>query len=285
MSERLKLYKYFTRASLPDFVFSFDDLFLSAIENTLFKKGLDRDAYFQANLDRIWNFVLQHQEHLHKEKGISPLFNVQNLSTRMVTSYINDIFKSNLENKYNLLRSRSFILNETDLMTAREYEALSILTCENISANNTLLTPSGNEAGIDFVATIKFSESSHYLFGVNGPLKIIGQCKKYNSKVQVDKIKEFNSTIGDVQHLSQKVRKILPVWFLQSKGPIIGWVISHSGFQQGAKDRAKDFGIVLSDSLEISEIISKSRRYYPDLPYNKRQELLQPYLQTILKRL
>lgn len=284
MSDQKKIYKYFTRSVLPDTPFSFDTLLFEAIENSLFKTGIEREAYFQANINRLWNHIQKTQYEFHKEKGIQPLINTQQLSTRLVSCYLNDTFGKSQDRKFYFLKSRSRILNEIDLLTHREYEALSILLCENLSANNTLLTPTGNEAGIDFIATIKFSETSHYLFGINGPLRIIGQCKKYNSAVQVDKVKEFNSTIFDVQHLTSKMRSILPLWFYQSKGPIIGWIISHSGFQQGAKDRAKDFGIILSDTLEIGEILSMSRKFYHDLPYDKRHEKLKIEIQKILSR-
>lgn len=285
MSEQKKLYKFFTRCVFPNTNFSFDTLLFEAIERSLFKSGIERDSYFQANVQRIWNYMQKMQYELQKEKGIQPLLNIQNFSTRHVSCYLNDSFKNSQNKKYYFLKSRPKILNEIDLLTSRQYEALSILLCEILSANNTLLTPSGNEAGIDFIATIKFSEAAHFLFGINGPIRIIGQCKKYNDAVQVDKVKEFHSTISDVQHLTAKIRGILPAWFYQSRGLIIGWLIGHSGFQQGAKDRAKDFGIILSDTIEIAEIISGSKKFHQDLPFDRRHEKILLEIQNILTRL
>lgn len=100
--------------------------------------------------------------------------------------------------------------------------------------------------------------------------------------MQVDKIKEFITTLNDVYHLTSKMRTVLPLWFSQSKGIIIGWIISHSGFQQGAKDRAKDFGIVLSDTRELRDLISSSMEFYPAIPINQRHLNLRQELQDIL---
>lgn len=284
MSDLVKIYTFFTRYSFPATDFSFDVILTEAIERCLFKTDVERDIYFEANVKRIWNYVKKTQYELCKEKSILPLFSIQQESTRIIRCYVNDCFQKTLDKKYYFLKSRPNILNEIDLLSHREYEALSILLCENLSANNTLLTPRGNEGGIDFIATIKFSETSHFLFGVNGPIRIIGQCKKYNTAVQVDKVKEFNSTIGDVHRLYPKVKNVLPLWFLQSKGPIIGWIISHSGFQQGAKNRAKDFGLILSDTLEIGEVFSSSKKFFQNMPYDMRHKQIKKGVQDILLR-
>ncbi len=249
---------------------SFDDLLSSAIEKALNKTGSVRDSYLTANAKRLWNHIIKEQNENHKSRNLQPIFKVVNNNSRTVECFLLDKFNLTADNKFKLLKSRSFILNEIDLINPRQYEALAIKVARLLNANNVLLTPPGNEAGIDFIATIKFSDEANYLFGVNGPVRIIGQCKKYSSTVQVDKIKEFNSTIGDVHHMTHKMRTVIPSWFSQAKGVIIGWIISHSGFQQGAKDRAKDYGIILSDSFDISEIISASENYHQTLNYDQR---------------
>jgi len=261
---------------------AFDDLLSSAIEKALNKTGSMRDSYLTANAKRHWNYVIKEQSENYKNRNIQPIFKVVNNTTRTVKCYLLDKFNSTGDNKFNLLKSRPFVLNEIDLLNARQYESLAVRVSRLFNANNVLLTPPGNEAGIDFIATIKYSDEANYLFGVNGPIRIIGQSKKYSCAVQVDKIKEFNSTIGDVHHMTNKMRTVLPSWFSEAKGVIVGWVISHTGFQQGAKDRAKDFGIILSDSFDMSEIISSSVDYHSTLNFDQRHNFLKQELIDII---
>ncbi|HVW97545.1 MAG TPA: restriction endonuclease [Mucilaginibacter sp.] len=282
MSERRKLFNYFTRQELAVGNVSFDDLFLIAIEKSLNKKGADRDKYYDANVKRIWNYVIKQQSDDQKNQSIQPIFHILNSITRDVQCYLKERFNYTGDNRFQLLQSRPFILNEIDLLNDRQYEALPILLCQLLGAKDVHLTPAGNEAGIDFIATMKYSDESDYLFGVNGPIRIIGQCKKYSTPVQVNTIKEFESTMIDVFHLTAKMRRILPTWFYEAKGVIVGWVISHSGFQQGAKDRGKEFGYVLTDSRDIAEIIAASQKFYPSIVHNQRQDNLKHDLLKIL---
>lgn len=282
MSERKDIFKFFTRTQIGSGIVSFDDILIQAIEQALNKKGVDRDNYFDANVNKMWNYINKTQEEDYTYKKVEPIFTIVNNSLRTIKCHLSESYLNTTKLRYNYLQSRPFLLNEIDLITARQYEALSIYLCKLIDANNVLLTPSGNEAGIDFIATIKFSDESHYLFGINGPLRIIGQCKKYSTPVQVDKVKEFNTTLNDVYHLTSKMRSVLPTWFSQSKGIIVGWIIGHSGFQQGAQDRAKDFGIVLSETRELGDLISSSSKFNPTMPIDQRHLSLKKDLQDIL---
>lgn len=282
MSERKEIFKFFTRKEIGTGIISFDDILLQAIESVLNKFGADRDKYYDANVNKLWNYILKQQEEDYTQKKIEPIFTVVSSTTRTIKCYLNESFSTTTNPRFTFLQSRPLVLNEIDLINPRQYEALSIYLCKLLDANNVFLTPSGNEAGIDFIATIKFSEESHYLFGANGPIRIIGQCKKYSTAVQVDKIKEFNTTLNDVYHLTAKMRTVLPSWFMQAKGIIVGWIISHSGFQQGAKDRAQDFGIILSETRDLGDLISASGKFYPSIPLNQRHLNLKKELQDIL---
>ncbi|WP_313214274.1 restriction endonuclease [Soonwooa sp.] len=270
LSERKQFYKYFTRNPIDPNIHCFDDLFLNAIENVLNKKNADRDQYFDANIKRIWNYVVKRQEDDLHYKSIEPIFYIHDINTRLIQCNLAYNFSSSKKKNYHFLKSRSYLLNEIDTINHRQYEAIAIYLCELLGAKNVLLTPPGNEAGIDFVATIEFNKNAHFLFGINGPIRIIGQCKKYGSPVQVDKIKEFNATLQDVYSLTTKMRSVLPNWFLKSKGIIIGWIISHSGFQNGAQERANDYGIIISDTEDIAQQIASSKKFYGDKSIDRR---------------
>ena len=83
-----------------------------------------------------------------------------------------------------------------------------------------MLTAKGNEGGVDFFARIPFSRKSHFLFGVKGPIRIVGQCKKYAIKDNVGCMKEFITMLNAVYNKSYRVGEILPDWFKQERGKI-----------------------------------------------------------------
>lgn len=268
MSDKSKILKYFSRKDFDEEIHIFDDLLRRAVEIVLMKNSDDLDRYVELNSNRYWNAILKLNQS-DRENGIVPIFNIEDELLKKVSWFMRSTDKIEKKKLY-LLRARTSILRTIDNLSDRHYEALGCVTCKLLGAQKVLLTPPGNEAGIDFVAAINFAEKSHYFFGINGPLRIIGQCKKYNSAVQVNAIKEFNATLIDVYSLTEKMRKVLPDWFLTSKGPIIGWFIGHEGFQSGALSRARNYGIVTSDSRDVAEVISLSRKHFPLLTYQER---------------
>lgn len=263
--------------------YSFDDLLLDAIEKVLDLESDKKEKYFDNNVNKLWSYFLSSIEKEKTTYGIHPSFIVINATTRKITSYAHHMYNISGHLQYDLLKSKPYILNEIDLLSHREYEALSVLVCKLLSAKHYYLTPPGNEGGIDFIATLKFANLAHCIFGVNGPIRIIGQCKKYTSLVKESQIKEFNSTLADVYHLTSKMRKVLPSWFYESRAPIIGWVIGESGFQTGAIQRAKDFGILLSDTTDLGEVISTSTRFHESEPFDQRHKGLKSDIKAILE--
>ena len=87
----------------------------------------------------------------------------------------------------------------------------------------------------------------------------MGQCKKYSTKDNVGHMKEFVQTLGNVYNRSYRAGEILPDWFKVGKGDIIGWHISNMGHQSGALDIAKNYGILVSDTKQMIDIICNSK--------------------------
>ena len=73
-------------------------------------------------------------------------------------------------------------------------------------------------------------------------------------------MKEFITTMNNVYNRSYRVGEILPDWFKIENGDIIGWHISNCGHQSGALDFAKNYGILVSDSKQLIEIICTAKR-------------------------
>jgi|GEM_PF-870090 len=262
LSEKQRFLRHLERMEPTPGIHDFQQ-FLTYAARTVFEKSDDRlEKFVDANTNRYWNY-LKGKISEDKKRGLKPLITIVDNGSKKFKWYFGQSVSELDPKKFLLLKDRNEILKEIDLLSSREYEALGVLTSQLLGADKYLLTPPGNEAGIDFISCIPFSEASHFLFGINDPIRVIGQCKKYASPAQVNTLKEFNQTLFDIYHLTEKVLKVLPPWFKTYKGIIIGWVIGHNGFQTGAIDRAKNFGIIISDSRDISEIISGSRNFYP----------------------
>lgn len=73
----------------------------------------------------------------------------------------------------------------------------------------------------DFFARISFPQKAHFLFGTKGPIRIVGQCKKYANRDNVGHMKEFVTTMNNVYNKSYRAGEILPDWFKLEKGDII----------------------------------------------------------------
>ena len=131
--------------------------------------------------------------------------------------------------------------------------------CDLLGADKISLTAPGNEGGVDFFARISFPQKAHFLFGTKGPIRIVGQCKKYANRDNVGHMKEFVTTMNNVYNKSYRAGEILPDWFKLEKGDIIGWHIANSGHQTGALDVAKNYGILVSDTKQLIEIICNSK--------------------------
>ena len=252
------LHNFLIKNHFNEGVLRFENILEEAGEKVFNKRGVDLSLFVQSTLQRHWNNTLQ-LIYDDEKRNLEPIFNIVDRNSKLL-EYNNSLSKGY---KAKLLRDRVDFLNNIDSINDREYEALCCVVLKNLGANNVLLTPPGNEGGIDFIGTIKFSKYAHFLFGVNGPIRIIGQSKFYGKKVSVKEIKEFDSTISDIHRLYPKVSSVLPDWFKKEKGPILGWFIAHNSFQSGANDRSKNFGFINSDTRDIIEVITKSKKFYP----------------------
>jgi hypothetical protein len=143
----------------------------------------------------------------------------------------------------------------------RQYEALGCIVSETSGASRIHLTPAGNEGGIDFIAALPLPGKSHVFRGNNHPVRIVGQCKKYASPVSLDRIRDFAHTLNEVRDHNAEICRVVPAWFWDMRGPIVGWHIAHTGHQSGVTSKAKHQGIILSDAIDMAEAISHSNAY------------------------
>lgn len=246
------------------------------VERKLGKSTIDAQAFAHANEKKYWNWFIAELDE-QRRRGILPYFTVVGGGTYAFTHTANS-FQSSSDAKEQLIGqlacSRPNILRQLDSLSDRQYEAMACVACNVIGARFQVLTPSGNEGGIDFIATLPMPSSSHIFSSVGSELRIIGQCKKYQTPVAVERVEQFIQTMNNVRYRSERVRKHLPAWFEEARGPIIGWIVAHMGYQTGAADEAKRHGIVSSDSLDMAELFSFAPSFHiSDTPPVRAQRL------------
>jgi len=279
-SESDKLIGWFYRQSWSKEELRFEEQLLRSCQEALGKSVEQSERYVFANRTRIWN-ALKKKRELDIQAGRRSIFEVTDgVGMKAVwNGQVKSVNKKDSRAEA-LWRARPNILKEIDSLNDRDYEALGCLVSELSGADKVILTPPGNEGGIDFICRLNMPSKNHIFGGITSPIRIIGQCKKYKSRVGVDKIREFAKTMDDVRHNSRHLENIVPHWFYGGKGPIIGWMIGHSGFQSGSITISNNQGILLSDSLDLSEVIASSRIFHENLKPDKRAKELSESLRV-----
>jgi hypothetical protein len=277
VSEKKQLLAALHRTDVGPGNVDFRRILSSLAETILSKNRVDADAFADANLKKYWNWLAKEIDD-HAARGLLPFFTLATGGVHAISSACEALRLSTdpqIRKRGDLGFSRAAVLKQIDAMTDREYEALACVACSAIGSIKTHLTPPGNEGGIDFFATLSLKSNTHILSTAGAELRIVGQCKKYASPVAVDKLEQFITTMQNVRHRSERVRRHIPAWFSNSRGPILGWVMAHSGFQTGAADEAKNHGIIISDTLDLAELVCLSDSFHPTLsPTDRADQLL-----------
>jgi len=284
MSDKRRLLAALLRMEFDAGNIDFRQTLSELAENVLEIDRAGADAYAEANLKKYWSWLAEERD-AHVRRGLTPFLKVVSPSGYAVTPVCHAMLQSEdpLEKRRGLFAAaRPAVLRQIDSLSAREYEALACVTCAAIGGSKTSLTPRGDEGNIDFFATLSIESGTHVLSGIGAEMRIVGQCKKYESPVAVDKVEQFVATMQNVRHRSERVRRHIPEWFNQSRGPIVGWIMAHSGFQSGAADEAKNHGILLSDTLDIAELVAHSKAFHPDVPPSARGEKVSTACQSYL---
>lgn len=257
-SEAELILGWFDRRAFGTGVLQFDDLLAEAVGDVLGKSALDTEPYVYSNSNDLWNSFLGKLDS-DRRLGRSILFEIRDRATRRVRwipSCVGQMLTGHARHRAVSLAARPAVLQRIDALTSREYEALGCVVSQLAGATRVFLTPPGNDAGIDFLAIITVPARCHVFGGAERPLRIIGQSKKYSNRADVAEIREFITTITEIQNQSSDLGHLIPPWFWAANGPIVGWFIAHSGVQSGGATKARNHGILVSDSLDLAEIIA-----------------------------
>jgi hypothetical protein len=257
--EKPNLLKWLYRLE-EDGSFGMRTLLQRGAEAALEKDKMEAEAYAEANVNAFCKYVIAAQDE-DERRGLSRVLTVVDPATYVFRWYSeSNNLDSRRRRKLLRLRRRPAFLNMIDALTSREYEALACVAMNAAGASKISLTPPGNEGGVDFFALLPTPGKCHLFGGGANPVRVVGQSKKYSQAVQVDKLKEFLTTLQEVKHRGEpKTEKIVPPWFHGVRGPIVGCVIAHSGYQSGATSRARNHGVITADSLDVAEMLAMTK--------------------------
>jgi hypothetical protein len=282
VSNKQKILDWFYREQPRNGLIDFDILMADATSAALGLSGIDNSAYVASNSNRIWN-ALRLEQQLREKDGVNPILDLIDAVRKCRWHSIPHGPVPPKEVRRRLrLSSRSTFIGRIDGLSWRQFEALGCAVAQLCGATKVHLTPSGNECGIDFFATITVNGNNHIFSGDKTPLRIVGQSKKYESRVDVEKIKAFNEALVDLQKKEPKVTALVPAWFQNARGPIVGWMVAHKGFKSGAKTRAHNHGILVSDTVDLAEIAALSRELIETASPNERSDQLVQRVQGVL---
>lgn len=257
-SDKQRVLDWFYRESPRCGLLDFSDLLSEAASTAVGLTGDDRDRFVQSRSTGLWNSLRSLQESRRRE-GVTPVFELLE-DVQKCRWFSSQRGSSVGESRRRIrLRSRPNMIETIDHLDWREYEALGCAIAELCGAGDVQLTSPGNECGIDFFAVIHVCGNNHIFSGSDTSLRVVGQSKKYENPVEVEKVKSFYDVLTDIHKKEPKVTSLVPAWFQEAGGPVVGWMVAHSGFQSGARTRARNHGILVSDTVDLAEIAALSR--------------------------
>lgn len=269
MSDKEKIFRGLLRTEWKSTPFSFEDWLLNASKTYLGKNEQEAESYTEANKKRLFN-AIQAENDARVRMGLPSVIEV--IDNKLLILSLKT--PNNSGTKSHKQKVIFEVLKWIDGIHHREFEYAGALLSKFIGATNVEVTPAGNEGGVDFYALIPVAGPSSIMHGPTRQLRIVGQCKKYSSKLTVDKVREFTDVVESIRRESTTMAERIPKWFSESKGPISGWMISSSGYQEGSIKLCKQRGILLSDDYDIALNIVNSRKFPILNKYNDIKSIL-----------
>ncbi len=209
INENTIIFNKLYRSHYDDKEYFFEEILKKAILRTLTDDTVKAETMAANKVNRLWNsYKKQYEEDV--SNGIVPLFSIVNNYEKKVR-WIGENLDTDSRREYYKIRPELYKF--FDKLNDREYEVMSCVICDLLGADKISLTAPGNEGGVDFFARISFPQKAHFLFGTKGPIRIVGQCKKYANRDNVGHMKEFVTTMNNVYNKSYRAGEILPDWF------------------------------------------------------------------------
>jgi hypothetical protein len=264
----------------------FEDILVAGIEATLRCDRMVAEMFALGNLRKYWNYLLAKID-TDQSRGINSLLTVADEVMHRLRWMPVDMIRSGERGERrrgSLLWGRRHMLRQIDSMSHREYEALGCVILELGGASRFRLTPAGNEGGVDFFALVPVPAQCHLFEARRSPLRVVGQSKRYETPVSVGHVRDFITTLDNVRKGQRSVEPHVPAWFRAARGPVLGFMCGHRGFQSGAESIAQDHGIVTADSLDLAEAACLARRLPESANVAERASSLVKMVRDVLYR-
>jgi hypothetical protein len=220
----------------------------SYVHELLVKHGavepLDAERYCTKNIKRIRNRFAQLIDE-DKKRGVTPPL--------VLDSGYNCQWYPQHAKQEAAWTYRNSLLRKLALIDDDSFEALCCYAIECMGGKS-YKTKSKSDGGVDGYALLTNLLDNH-IFGQKKHLKIVGQFKNYDHKEAITSFESFIQTLNNVRHMSSRVTGEMPSFFSSAQGPIIGWYVCKSGFQKQVYDQAKWHGIILSDLVDLVEVL------------------------------
>lgn len=254
MSESRALFRELLRKPWADSPFSLDEWLIEAAQNALGKSSSLAEAYAEVNSKRVYNALARlHDEHVGE--GRTPAFRVVDSSRRLMQ------LQSELPSRSKAAKHRLMwaALRWLDDLDSRQYEFAGAMAADLIGARKRYVTPGGNEGGVDFYALVPAQGPSDIFHGDRRMMRVVGQSKKYSAPASVEKVRDFSNVLDSVRARAAHMEAKTPRWFHEASGPIVGWMIAHSGHQSGFATLCRQRGILMSDDRDLASNIVCSK--------------------------
>jgi hypothetical protein len=216
---------------------------------------LQQEEYASRFRKRIYSSILERNDHLARQGGMSAfeVHSADKLELRWRP------ISSDEPKGREWLRRRAVIAEWLDGLSDNQYETAAGLLMDSLGASRRVVTRAGDDFGIDFLAIIPaYCKNPLFMSGARG-IRIVGQSKKYSTAVARDKLQSFISVMNSIRENKSELINVIPPWFRGSSSPLLSCFISHSGFQSGSAQISAQHGYVTLDTLQMAEILAKSK--------------------------
>lgn len=238
------------------------------------------ESFVEANKRRLWNGVLRYIDKYNHSIGFEyhRVFDQE----RMLIEDRQYVLRRKAKNGADIrLSYRWLIVDYFSKLSPRDYEFVGAMVSVILGARHATVTRGGGDGGIDFFAVVPMHGDPSLCEHGHNYIKVIGQSKKYTSRLQAEQVRSFSDVIDDIRRGSVSTSAHLPEWFSKFHAPIVGWINAHSGFQSGAIALASHRGIIVSDTPSLAQRVVKSRR----LPAIPDENVLRGFLDSQITQL